>query len=570
MYNPIKNHQFVHGEYSPPNKHTGSDALIANVKDVETGESKLHIIRDPQMEYWVTKKALRTFKEKKECVPIGEVDGYVTRYSTLNESIGKSLGVYTSHTDRRRFMTSPFVFGADIHPLIRMKIEYRKSCDKAINYFKVGALDIETSVLGDNQILLLSYADFHTGKVYCAINNEWGNIDTEALDARIHKEFLQFKNGLNPKALEIMEQKKFDVEYRLCKDEKELLIWSFYKIHQCKPDFCGIWNIGYDIPYIIDRAKFRGIPPEQLFCHPDVPDEYKFISYREDNSPAHNQHITDKWHNVDCPGYTRWYDPMCLFARIRKVEAKLPFYTLDFVGNRVIGVGKMQFGINDTHHAMQTNDKIGYTVYNMFDVIIPVLMNALTNDIISMTILAGCGLLSQFASQTVQLRSFFYEYCLDNGMVPGTVFGSQVVDSDVYIGNIGGAVLNPQFMRMRGSNCIKEIDVSTNIYKLCCDIDFTSQYPSILIAMNVSKDTKMGTIIHLGNLPYTLSQVEKGKDEKDSKGRVNPKARSNAEHIFNFMSQYVTNTEDNAVDICGSFGLVGYKDMLNIWDKNNN
>ena len=569
MYNPIADHQFVHGVYCPStiNKYC-TDALIANVKDVESGESRLHIIRKPKFQFWVTKPALRTYAEKRECCPVDETDMYITDYDTMADSIGKALGYSFSFTNKRKFLESPYVYGADIDPLVRMKLEYIQACEKSINYFKIGCIDIENSVLGDNQIIILSYTDFHTRTTYCGVLNSWAETNIDELQERTTKEHALFREGLNNEAKSIWDKKPFSVIYNLFDHERDLLLWVFRCLHDCKPDFCGVWNISYDIPYLLDRAMFRGINAEDLFCHPDVPVEFRFMTFKEDTSTIHSAHITDRWHQVVCPGYTKWYDPMCLYSRLRVVESKLPFYTLDFVGNKIIGSGKMRFGVNDTHHAMQTKDKVGYCVYNTLDTIIPVMNDAVTNDVVSVSILTGCSLISQFASQTVQLKAFFFEYCMAHNLVPGTVAGSQEKETDVYIGNVGGAVLNPQLMRLKGARCIKEVDIATNIYKLCCDIDYTSQYPSALLSFNISKETKLTTFIHLDNSPFTLDEVLETKDVIDDKGKKNPRARANSEHMFNFLCQY-TATRENAVPLCKAFNLVGYKDMLALWDNIN-
>lgn len=568
MYNPVNGYQFVHGSYSAGfNNREGVDALIANVKNVSTGESRLHIIQNPQIQFWVTKEALRNHTEKKECCSIHDVDMYVSEYKSMNDAIGRALGYNYSFTNKRKFLESPYVYGVDIDPLVRMKLEYMNNCPDSIDYFKVGALDIETSVLGDNQIILMSYADFHTRKVYCGVLNDWAGVTIEELQEATTKEYNKFREGLNDAARKIWDAQPFEAVYELFEDELDLIIWTFNQIHICKPDFCGIWNISYDIPYILERLAFRGAQAEDVFCHPDVPPVHRYITFKEDVNPK--THIADRWHQVNCPGYTKWYDPMCLYSKLRVVDAKLPFYTLDFVGNKIIGSGKMQFGINATHHAMQTNDKLGYCVYNTMDTIIPVLANAVTNDVVSMTILAGCSLINQFAFQSVKLKAFFYEYCMNNDLVPGSTFGSQVQETDVYIGNVGGAVLNPQLMRAKGAKCIKEVDIHTNIYKLCCDIDFTSQYPSILIASNISKATKLGTFIWLSTSPHTLEEVEETKEVKDAKGKLNPRARANSEHMFNFLCRY-TALSSNAVDLGKDFGLPGYMEMLDLWDQQNN
>lgn len=99
-----------------------------------------------------------------------------------------------------------------------------------------------------------------------------------------------------------------------------------------------------------------------------------------------------------------------------------------------------------------------------------------------------------------------------------------------------------------------------------CYNDYTSQYPSILISANISKETKLSTFLWLNNSPYTLDEVYATKDVVDDKGKLNPRARANSEHMFNFLCQYM-GTKENSVLLSSAFNLPGYEDMLAAWDR---
>ena len=74
------------------------------------------------------------------------------------------------------------------------------------------------------------------------------------------------------------------------------------KAHELRPDFLAIWNMNYDIPEMLKALKKDGIPPEDVFCDPCVPEQYRNVWYkegkaqRETNSKKISQHPADLWH----------------------------------------------------------------------------------------------------------------------------------------------------------------------------------------------------------------------------------------------------------------------------------
>ena len=566
FYHPKDNCVFLHGTYVPPdNNSSGIDAVIACVKNVDTGESQLHIIKNPQTQLYVIKEGLRTFEHKREYARIIDCDMYITPYKLQYETLASSLGIRNKDPFfmKRAVEESPYAFTWDINPLIRMKCEYLDHTEKSATSLRIGMLDLETSVLGDEQILCASICSWPDREVHCFIlNDPWLRVnDLKQLEERTKKEYKTFEEGLNDKAKKIWDQKPITAHYHLCKDEKSLLKESFNYIHSCKFDFLGIWNMGYDVPYMKQRAEFRQIDLVELWCHPDVPAEFRFFEWKEDKSKV--DHFTDVWHIVNAPGYTYWYDAMALYSRLRKVKGRDILYTLDYIGNKIIGTGKMRFGTNESHYLMQTNDKIGYCVYNTLDVVIPALMDAITYDVASMIELSDCAMLQDFAKQTVQLKAQFYKYLLGLRLVPGSVAGSIKQEFDDVIGNIGGAVLNPTLMKIKGLPCLKESSMRSAIYRLAMDLDVSSFYPSATIAFNISRETKLASVLWIEGCPYTIEQIMR-EEKKDKKKEM---AKANAEY-FNTLFGRVPCVEENAVAICHEyFNLPDYQEMLSIFNE---
>ncbi len=565
FYKPIPGCTLINSTYVPPeNNSYGNDALVASVKDNVTGETKLHIIKNPQTQVYVAKEGLRNYDLKREYANKSDCDMYITPYRFQFDVLADALKIRPSDPFRtkRAVQSSPYVYGWDVDPGVRLKCDYMKTCPELPSKLVIGMLDIETSVLGDEQILCISICNWHTREVHCFILNEWlQEPDTKQLDERTIKEHRQFEEGLNSKALEIWKQKPIKTIYHICANEKELLIQTFKYIHSCKFDFMGIWNAGFDMPYMIKRAEFRQLDLVELFCHPDVPSEYRMFKWKEDTGKL--DHFTDAWHWCYCPGYTVYLDVMCLYSRLRKVKGRDVFYTLDYIGNRIIGTGKMRFGANATHYHMQTNDKVGYCVYNTEDVIIPALMEAITTDIVSLLALADCAMLCDFSKQTVQIKAQFFRYLSELNKIPGAIAGSIKRPYDHYIGNIGGAVLNPNLMKVRGLPCILDTPRQSFVYKLAQDLDVSGFYPSVTIAANVSKETKVLTVIWVEGCPYALEDMD-GETDLEVQKRM---AKANALYINNIFGRIV-NPSENAIAICKDyFGLPGYDEMLVMYDN---
>ena len=581
MYRPIPNYNLLHAIYIRPDKDVNNDgAIVAAVKRLDGKAKDLHIIRNPSFEFWITKPAYRNQQERVECESLNRLDTFVCKYKDLYPAIAKALGdYYSSYGDKKKYNTNPHIYGLDITPITRMKIEYFQSAGGKIPPLDIGMLDIETSVIEQcpNEILCASYTDWSTRVTYEFINSNWCQCYDNELQERFVKELNSFVSGLNDKARKIWDKSQHTCRWIHCKNERDLIIKLVGTTLLCKPDLAGIWNMSYDIPYIEKRAIFNQIYLPNLFCHPDVPQDLRMYKWRPDTKQV--EHFTDVWHQVEAPGYTRWYDPMCLYSRLRKVQGRENFYTLEYIGSQIVGSGKMKFGMNNSHQLMQTNDKVGYCVYNVFDTILPCIIDEVTGDSNSMMVLADINELSDFAKQTVMLKNQWYNYCrYVINSIPGCVPGGSGCENDwdKFIHNIGGAVLSPNLLEVKGSPHLIETSAPTALHLMANDIDATSMYPSIASAMNVSKLTKFATVLHVDGAPYSLeeinalyTQAKECKVDKEKKALYNKyKAMTlaNSEWLDNLFGRLAT-TEENAVDLCSQlFDLPNYSEMKSLFN----
>jgi len=467
-------HQFVHGVYVPLGR--DHDAYVANIKNVDTGVSELMIVEDPTVKVWVTKPGRRNYSEKKEYAPMDELDMFNTKYCeigrTLAKALGQNVGYGNGYFNQRKLMTSPYVYGADIDIGVRIKGMFRKMNPRNPPGYNVGTLDIESSVVGNNEIILISFIN-GDGNCYCSIfkpffrEGEGIEAVKKKFETRVNK---QFRDALKPKIQELYDHHPLNIHYFESDHEVEVIKWIFQQIHQCKPDFVVIWNMGYDIPRIIERLTFLGEDPADVMCHPEVPKRLRICKYNKDKGKP-GDHITDHWDWFQLSGYTQFIDAMQLYGRLRKAKGRDVNYKLDYIGAKELGAGKLDFGQNRTHYDMQTKDFVGYTVYNIVDNAILYLMNWKNNDVRNLMNLIGPSRLEDFSKQTVQLKNTFYEWLLPQGKVPASIGEPLVKDTDQYIINQGGAVLDPLNARGTGVPILKESDKLSSVQKIVCDED---------------------------------------------------------------------------------------------------
>ena len=66
-------------------------------------------------------------------------------------------------------------------------------------------------------------------------------------------------------------------------ESERIMLQAFHQlIQQDKPDFAMAWNSNYDNKYMLGREKILGLNINELWCHPDIPEQYKQFSFNED------------------------------------------------------------------------------------------------------------------------------------------------------------------------------------------------------------------------------------------------------------------------------------------------
>ena len=332
--------------------------------------------------------------------------------------------------------------------------------------------------------------------------------------------------------------KKFDekypsMEYKVYfyKDEKLMLIHLFQLINKLKLDFVGVWNISFDIPYIMGRLEYFKLNPADVMCHPDFP--VKQCYFKKDNF---NFAIKNKADFFFCSSYTVFFDQMIVYAAIRKGQSELRSNKLTYIAQKEINDEKLDYSEEGNLISLGYNNWLKYFLYNIKDVLLQKGIEERTGDVDTYYATSYENITpydSEFKA-IAKLRNTQYLYYLNSGMVPGENVNGFVynhaeksdLDEDEEedeTGFEGALVGNPKLIEKFGQRMFGKR--TNNIFKFNIDFDMGAFYPSTIFAMNIDPSTLLFKVIidagqfdvRGGDLPfngYTDEQIVK--ENKDS------------------------------------------------------
>jgi len=286
-------------------------------------EPNLKFIEDFERPFWVTKKFHRNHKDKKEYEDYNKLDIFYSKESVLPNEIARRIGLTGYRKNNYRdILKSPYVYGSDIPSTTIMSYMYAKKNDGRVSKYSVATFDIEADVI-TKEITIVS--THYEDKLVMGVNRRlFRHMKQKLTDGEIKT---KIEETYRKHAPDKYKNIKFLIHIG---DEVSAIRYVFTFLHKAKPDFLAIWNMAYDIPTIVKRLNEHGIPPESIFCDPDVPDDYKRFNFKEGRSKAKkadgqviNIEIQDRWHVVDVIASFYIIDAMCVYSIVRAGAQKL-------------------------------------------------------------------------------------------------------------------------------------------------------------------------------------------------------------------------------------------------------
>lgn len=506
-----KIHFYVHSTHAKYGDDPTRNAVVVKekVKEIDdigtvTWKDKLNIIPNPMRPFYITAKQFQNHQYKKEFEDIDKLEMYRCRDNELTYRISLALndGRWVNRYARlRELCDSPFTYGCDIETEVLIKQAYMDKTPKGeVAQFSCGCLDIENEVRGEGKINVITF--IHEHEIYTCALEEYCRIYNKETDSFTPATTEDCLKTINEMIGGEFTKHNFNLHFEIKPTELTMIKWIFDRIHECKTDFIGIWNMNHDIPKIMDRIKSLGGDCTEIMCSPDVPEEYRYCKYYTDNSDV--QHFTDKWHWMNLTGYSQFIDSMCLYARLRKVSGRDSSYSLDAISNKELGQGKLHFGEITNHWYSQQYEFLPYIAYNINDVLIMQLMEWKNHDMDALAGLCGMSLPSQFSRQTIMVRNDEYHYGLEHGKIPASSGMNMFNKYDHQMPKAGGTVLPPNKAAGVGISALEGIDRTTQVSIMTNDLDVSSMYPSILSAFNISKETALTTLLGINGFDKTM------------------------------------------------------------------
>ena len=509
------------------------DTMTIVYKDNTTGKKGIEVIENPKYVFYMLKNNIPTPNYDMFFTDMKNLDEITCRYRDINKAIAEKLDQYegtTKYTDLYKknvrdgnykanmdFQKSRRVFGSDIpiNDFYRMRFaEQYKNTETPVSR---AYLDIEVDVKlsptdfptnGNCPINAISYFEHDTKRLFTFllnqkdVNPKSNEFCTTVDNREFNEEFKGFLNEtLGSEKVKDFKLENIQTKVLVYNDELTLLKDLFGYINYTKPDFLMVWNMSFDIPFIINRILALGGNPKEIMCIHDISPLYENCNYIVDSD---HEDFSTKGDYADITSYTVYLDQLIQFASRRRGGAQYRSYSLDYIGNEMAGVQKLHYE-NIAANVMELpyNDYRTFVKYNMMDVLVQYCIEFKADDILYVfdKALLNCTEYKKVHRQTIYLSNRatimfknFGNYVLGNNLnkfkpKPTVKYeGAYVADpckfGDKYKDKVNGVPI------MRASNAI--------------DFDFTRLYPSITQEYNMAPNTEIGYI----KIPNKIYEAE--------------------------------------------------------------
>lgn len=504
--------------YCKANDGSMNDAML--VKEVihyndGSAEPTVRIIENYKRPYYITKKHLRNYNEKRESEPFENLEKYMSTDVSLPGAIQMSLGrsFPNPRYQLRDVCDSPYVYYAEFSAPMHLKSRYYKKWpDLPATTNKLAILDIETNIYeGTKEPLMCSVLVddiVHlsvTEKYYEEMKLKQPNYKDIIRDL-LSKVPFTVKGETNLRNL--YDEFNLDVRFYVEKNFSKAFASSMREVHKALPDFLVIWNLNFDISEILEQFKRDGVDPNDVFTHPSVPEKYRNVKYSPDGGSRITNNGTnktkgpqDQWHVLNCMSSFYVVCAMALFKKIRVASGNLPNYKLSNILKSELGVGKLSIPEVpyseklEWHETMQRGFKAEYIAYNIMDDILIKLLDAKTFDIASaISVLSEWSPFTIFGSLPKRLCAALTVYLEDEGHAIGTA-GTKIkneLDYEVISLKNWIVTLPAHATLENGLNCVSEVNtITTAIRAQVADADLTQAYPLGSAILNQSRATRI-------------------------------------------------------------------------------
>lgn len=586
--------------YNYPTKSTEwTDYLNIIYKDISTGEKHLKVIEKPQIEIYFTKDEYRNYDYNKNFIELDKVDKHICEYKNVEFYIAKQAGKeYQNYakqcleTKNRQALKNlhkyPYVFGSDysIEAWYRAQWLLNYDNDKPKHLTKQ-FLDIEVDGIfvngfpgpGECPINMVTLVDEENKACYTFL------LDTTPL---VEEYLKKYENVADPKRIPGLEFLRnnfkpnqiqefiddidnfidrlhgaFDetygrLEYNIFmfKDEKELITNVFKVINSLKRDFLMIWNMSFDIPFIIERMIKLKMDPAQIMCHPDF--KVKECRFHKDTK---NFQVANRGDSFKLSSYTKFMDQMIIYAATRKGQSELRSNKLTSIAKEELGDEKLDYSETANIKTLPYIDYAMGVMYNIKDTLLQLGIERNTNDLDNLYLRSYTNATDydKVFKQTVFLKSRAYIEYLNQGYIIGNnsnlQYGVSEEDKEEEEEKFSGALVGDPMLNEYTGMKIFGIP-SMFVFKNVIDMDFSSMYPNIIISHNIAPNTMVGKLIIHGISEDKYLHIENYRPDENEIEDESSKYDSGKDFVDNYLIDDIPSLAHKWFNLPNTFDVI--------------
>ncbi len=389
------------------------------------------------------------------------------KYAYVKDSYGTYVSLYGDKLKKvyKFDKKTKNLWESDVNPETRTLVDMYTNSDDLSTNIRIGVIDIEVEVTqgfpsvetADNKITAIGYWDSEVDKYFCLVLDPDDRLTLESKD---------------------------DIEIEAFKEESELLSRFYALFLHLRPTILTGWNsLRFDIPYLYNRAT-QVLGSEIADCL----------------SPIRRVNWSEYQNRYKIAGLSQ-LDYLSLYKKFTFTQKTS--YRLDAIAEDELGQRKVEY--DGTLNDLYDNDLDKFVEYNIHDVR---LVKMLNDKLDFIDVARGIAHVGHCPYEEVEWSSRYLEgavlvYLKKLGIVaPNKKKGGR---KDLFEENkfSGAYVQDPQKGR----------------HEWIYDLDITSMYPSIIMSLNISPETKIGEIVgwdsdeYVQKVPKTYSVKMNGKEQ---------------------------------------------------------
>lgn len=351
----------------------------------------------------------------------------------------------------------------------------------AIAYFDEGSNTLHHLLLDNNYIDITKYKSY--------IRSSVGEKEL--------KDFIISKVG-GEKRAKLYGVNNIKFMHHFYRTEEELLIDIFKIIRETNPDIGLIWNMSFDMSYILARILKVGLD-YNIIVDERISEKYVNLYVDERNYNVY----AERGDRFSASMFTVWLCEMINFASIRKGRGTYPSYRLDDIGQLIAGVKKLDFShITSQLKMLPYLDFKTFSWYNIMDVIVQKCIESKTKDTeycFNKCLINNTGY-NKAHRQSVYLHNRFSARYLSAGFIIGNNINKwNKKPEEKYPGALVGDPTHNSKKPMKILNGRATMVADNSI-----DLDYKALYPSITLENNMAAHTQLGSI----DIPEPVSYNE--------------------------------------------------------------